>query len=183
MDIGNENYKMTFREFVFKIRYWLILAFVLTAYFLIKDAITRREIMVYDVDGNYVYTIKTNKGKTIWDAPEVEVPEGYTIIWYNNPSFVDGRIGFPYEVQDDGGFYPMLKGNFYAMVFDPQNGDNTIRIVRRIGVEVPIPEDPVKEGYIFAGWYQEGVPIEYEITTMPLDGVSLYAKWIKIIED
>ncbi len=183
MDIGNEKYRISFREFIFKIRYWLILAFIVTLYFFIKDIVTRREILVHDIEGSYLYTIKTNEGKTIWDAPEIEVPEGYAIVWYSSLGTNADRVSFPLSVGDETALYPVLVGNLYRMVFDPMNGDDPISIIRRIGSQIAPPEDPVKPGYMFAGWYEEDSPTAYEITTMPLDGVYLYARWIRLHDE
>ena len=44
-------------------------------------------------------------------------------------------------------------------------------------IDLPIPE---KAGYEFAGWYLDAEKtIPFEIDTMPLDGATLYAKWIE----
>lgn len=42
-----------------------------------------------------------------------------------------------------------------------------------------IPET-IPTGYVFAGWYaDEGCTLEYNFTTMPVSGVTVYAKWIQ----
>ena len=39
---------------------------------------------------------------------------------------------------------------------------------------------PTKEGYTFAGWYiDEACTTPYEFDTMPVNGVTVYAKWIR----
>ena len=48
----------------------------------------------------------------------------------------------------------------------PNEGDNYI---------------PVRNGYSFDGWYKDpGCSQKYEFTTMPLNGITVYAKWVKI---
>ena len=49
----------------------------------------------------------------------------------------------------------------------------------KYGKEVAKPEDPVKTGYTFAGWYEdEALTKKYEIPdTMPNEDRIVYAKW------
>jgi|GEM_PF-1598186 len=182
MDIGKRKFKMTLGYFLFRYKYYLIAIFLIGTFFLVKDLVTKREVMVYDVYSNYLYTIDTHKGLSIMHAPDVEIPDGYTIVWYDNPEYEGTRIGFPYLVEDDGAIYPKLVGKYYAITLYPQNGEPSTMIVRKYNSPLTAPEDPVREGYFFAGWYESGSPTAFEFTVMPLDGADLYAKWIRIID-
>lgn len=42
------------------------------------------------------------------------------------------------------------------------------------------PEDKIPAGYAFGGWYaDEACTLKYNFTTMPVSGVTVYAKWVK----
>lgn len=179
MDIGTERYKTTFADIIRKYRKILISILVIILYFFIKDLITQRDIMVYDTNLQYLYTIDTNKGKSIKHAPDIEVSAGYSIVWYDNPEFEGSRIGFPYLVKDDGGVYPKLVGNFFSLEFDPNNGGNAFWITKRYNAIVEEPDQPIKNGYTFVGWLEEDSHMLFIFDRMPLNGANLYARWIR----
>ncbi len=183
MDVGTEKYKRTFADFIKKYRIILIAILVIVLYIFIKDIVTQRDIMVYDTNLEYLYTVDTNKGKTIRYAPNVDVPDGYVIVWYDNPQFEGFRVGFPYPVEEDGGLYPKLVGNFYRLTYEPNNGDHTSYFVTRYNAIVEEPEPPVRDGYIFAGWYEEDSSTVFVFDRMPLYGARLYARWIRVIDN
>ena len=50
-------------------------------------------------------------------------------------------------------------------------------------MEIPIPDDPVREGYAFVGWYFDDVytlPITTE--SMPASAITIHAKWVATTE-
>ncbi len=179
MDVGTGKYKKTFADYFKKYKAFLITILVVILYFFIKDLVTQRDILVYDTDLQYLYTIDSNKGKSINDPPIIYIPEGYVVIWYDNPEFIGTRVGFPYLVERDGGLYPKLLANFSSLIFEPNNGDPTFRLIRRYNSTIEAPEPPVKDGYIFVGWYEENSSTTYVFDTMPLHVTTLFARWFR----
>lgn len=46
-------------------------------------------------------------------------------------------------------------------------------------IALTAPEDPAKEGYIFAGWYDQNGSNLYSYTTVPANDVEFTAKWLR----
>jgi len=70
------------------------------------------------------------------------------------------------------------KVNSTTIGFDTNGGSIIDAIIQNYGTTVIAPQDPTREGYTFAGWYADEELIEgYIFTTMPADGITVYAKW------
>lgn len=69
---------------------------------------------------------------------------------------------------------------FYSVSFN-SNGGSAIESQKiESGLRVIEPEDPVKEGYIFGGWYLDRqLSIPYNFDKSVKESFTLYAKWIK----
>lgn len=66
----------------------------------------------------------------------------------------------------------------YTISFETNGGSLVPSITQGYGSQVSQPADPEKEGHTFAGWYKEPeLNTRYSFSTMPLDGLTLYAKW------
>ena len=66
-----------------------------------------------------------------------------------------------------------------TITFDSMGGSAVNPISQSIGTALSLIDEPVREGYIFAGWYTDA---EYNhaftTTTMPATDLVLYAKWV-----
>src|SRR5690606_26602690 len=72
--------------------------------------------------------------------------------------------------------------NLHANGGSFSNTESTQIIKKAYQTTVGIPEQPTRTGYNFIGWYlnQEGTGNPYQFsagTTMPIGGLTLYAKW------
>lgn len=67
---------------------------------------------------------------------------------------------------------------YKTISFDVDGGTNVDSLTQEVGTNVLKPTDPIKEGYVFDGWYLNEV--KYEFTTMPSEDITLVAKWIKL---
>ena len=66
----------------------------------------------------------------------------------------------------------------YNMVFESNGGSAVATITQGYGTAVTKPIDPTKTGYTFDCWCSDsGLTAPYTITTMPVGGIKLYAKW------
>lgn len=73
----------------------------------------------------------------------------------------------------------------YTVVFNSNGGSDIASQTVKKGSTVTKPDDPNKDGSIFAGWYTDNVTFEYEFdfaTAIDKD-YTLYAKWITINGD
>ncbi len=68
--------------------------------------------------------------------------------------------------------------------FQSNGGSFIESIVGEIGDPVVAPQDPVREGYDFEGWYEDvALTIPHVFSTIPAEGILLYAKWTATIYD
>ncbi len=104
-------------------------------------------------------------------APTDPTKEGYTFTgWdvdYSNVTS-DLTITAQYSI------------NQYTITFDTAGGSNVASITQDYGTSIIAPEDPVKEGYTFNGWYQEAAlttPWTFSSDQVLVSDITLYAKW------
>jgi len=68
--------------------------------------------------------------------------------------------------------------NFYTITFEVNGGSAVAPMEARFGARIKEPSAPSRYGYTFDGWYaDEALTEEYEFTTMPMGGTTVYAKW------
>ncbi len=178
MEIGNEKIKEPFWSKVERHKSFLIAIGIILLYILAKDLVTMTAVPIYGYEGEYLYSIETHVGKRIMDPPAITEVPGYSIVWYDNPEGTGYDISFPYYVERGVELYPQLEPIKYAIFFDSMGGSAVWSILREYGYPVEAPAPPQKPGYAFAGWYADHWYLfEYEFTTMPLNGITLYARW------
>lgn len=79
------------------------------------------------------------------------------------------------------GLIIFLMNRRYTVTFETSEGvEISTQTVKRNGV-VEKPEDPVREGYIFLGWYTED-DMEFDFNTKITGNIKLIAKWKAIGE-
>jgi uncharacterized repeat protein (TIGR02543 family) len=73
--------------------------------------------------------------------------------------------------------------NSYTISFHTNGGSTVTNITQPGDSAVNPPADPIKEGYAFQGWYSdEELSKPYQFQTMPLENITLYAKWVEIVQ-
>lgn len=73
---------------------------------------------------------------------------------------------------------PVNPGDDPVIMFDSRGGNHVEPIVADVGQAVTPPSDPVREGYVFAGWYIDMDVLDpYVFDTMPASGITLFADW------
>jgi len=66
----------------------------------------------------------------------------------------------------------------YTIYFEENGGTTVTNITQGYGTNVSAPTAPTKSGYVFAGWYSDSeLTTAYTFTTMPANGITLYAAW------
>jgi uncharacterized repeat protein (TIGR02543 family) len=68
--------------------------------------------------------------------------------------------------------------NTYTLSINNNNGSSMNSTVVTFADQITLPEDPIKEGYTFVGWYtDESLTNPYQTQTMPANDLTLFAKW------
>lgn len=68
----------------------------------------------------------------------------------------------------------------YTISFNTMGGNTISPIKVKEGETIPIPKEPTREGYKFAGWYKDVLyKYEYDFNTIVKDDRELFAKWEK----
>ena len=66
----------------------------------------------------------------------------------------------------------------YKVSFDTDGAQNYESVLVRPAKKVELPPDPVKEGYIFEGWYLNDN--YFDVDTLIFEDITLKAKWKKV---
>lgn len=123
------------------------------------------------------YTIEDTV--TLYDPSKV----GYTFIgWFTDAQFTSAVVT---EIQEGTSgkitLYAHYSINQYTISFDSNGGTNVSAITQNYASNVVAPENPSKNGYVFAGWYSNAsLMSKYTFSTMPAQNITLYAKWQKV---
>jgi len=142
----------------------------------------------YELD-QFKIIFDTNGGS---DVADFVTYYGYPITKPNNPSkighdfvgwYIDSRFTTEFDFTqtmpyNDLTLYAKWDANDSIIGFISNGGTAVESIVQDYGTPVVAPEEPTKTGYDFVGWYSDiELNTPYVFTTMPLDGIVLYAKW------
>ena len=71
-----------------------------------------------------------------------------------------------------------------GIMFETNGGSQVQSVFGDYGEPVPAIADPVKENYIFEGWYEDkNLTVPYELVTIPQNVITIYAKWHEQAKD
>ena len=118
---------------------------------------------------------------TSWDAS----PHGLKVsrLYIRNESNMvqygldSPKVGIPhsYWTSKEPWIAPVVR---HTVLFD-SNGGSTVNPITNIIPDSRIakPADPVREGYVFDGWYRQNTNVQWEWNKMVNESMILYAKW------
>jgi uncharacterized repeat protein (TIGR02543 family) len=164
----------------FKFIVILSLSLLLFTLFFISGACNKSYRIVFDTNGGAeISPIEVSGDET----PDLPTPqrEGYDFDgWYTdsdlNTSFVPGS-----KVDGEITIYAKWDIKSCTITFDSDNGTEVAPITGYYGALIQIPDDPIREGYTFGGWYTnaERTGDRYVFSAnLPAEDVMLYAKWM-----
>jgi uncharacterized repeat protein (TIGR02543 family) len=151
----------------------------------ISEDISFRPIYT-SVTNKYTVTFKNYDGSTIGEPQEVAYGSSATA-----PA-TPSRIGHTFSEWAPADFSNIMgpltvvaqySTNRYQITFNA-NGGTVVNAIT-LGYEYPVvlPENPIKEGYAFMGWYKDmSLTEKYVATTMPAENIVLYAKWAELVD-
>lgn len=150
---------------------------------------------------NYTLTVELNGGtlpdginipSTYNNTTDITLPvpsktgytfDGWTAVvdsgYANNGNFpVDDYTARIYNNFGNATLTANFTINQYTISFDTDGGSEVAPITDDYGQAISAPENPVKEGHNFAGWYTDSeFTSEYEFTTISAENITVYAKW------
>ncbi|MDD2574953.1 MAG: InlB B-repeat-containing protein [Acholeplasmataceae bacterium] len=106
------------------------------------------------------------------------VKEGYSFIgWYSDIDLTNAYTISTMPSKDIT-LYAKWAINSYTISFQSNGGSGVVDIKVPFGSMIIAPNNPVKENYLFMGWYEDiNLTNEFVFTTMPSSDITLYAKW------
>jgi uncharacterized repeat protein (TIGR02543 family) len=67
---------------------------------------------------------------------------------------------------------------FFTITFDSDGGTLLASREIRVGQRLFVPDIPIRDGFIFSGWYRDaGLTAEVVLPYMPVGNITLYARW------
>ncbi len=135
-----------------------------------EGVFVKAEKLLWTVDFGGQETKEVADGEAIGALPTAE-KEGYKFVgWYN------GQQKMTEETLVNGDLALEAKYvKVYTVTFNTDGADLIASQTVEEGELFTAPEAPVKEGYVFLGWYDGET--EYDFTTAPTADVTLTAKW------
>ena len=124
--------------------------------------------------GTIIESVKVKKGGKI-AKPSDPIKEGYKFNgWYFNDeewSFTENVVTNDIELTSK------WESNEYKIIFDTDGGNIIEDITLKIGDKIIKPNDPVKEGHTFDGWYYNNEAWNFE-ENLVTENITLTSKWI-----
>ncbi len=146
------------------------------------DPISETTITFVSNGGSAVAPITADAGSPV-TAPAAPTREGFVFGgWYTDASFTT-PFTFDDMPQNDVTLYAKWIAatvDTVTITFHTNGGSIVNAIVAEPGDAIGPPAEPIKEGFVFGGWYADSaLTTAYEIpTVMPDVDTDVYAKWI-----
>ena len=117
--------------------------------------------------------------------PEEPTRENYSFGgWYKNQEYTREFTFFGAQMPNNNLTVYAKWNTLHGIMFDSNGGSEVDSIFGETGEAIVAPVAPTKDGYIFDGWYKDAALTEsYEITTVPNNVITVYAKWREQITD
>lgn len=135
--------------------------------------------VTYYVNGSAYGTVQTYKaGDTIVPPADPEAPEGHI---FNGWVINEEQDALPETMPENN-----LEASASWTLVDvtvtfTSDGESyhSTTVPYGSSMEETVPGDPEKDGYVFAGWYDENGKNVFEHSTVPAEDITFTAKWLK----
>ena len=103
---------------------------------------------------------------------------GYTFGgWYSEDTLVNEVTQL--STSADLMLFPKWIADPYTIQFETNGGSDVTALTQGFETTVNAPSNPTKLGHTFDGWFaDESLTTPYTFSTMPMNDVTLYAKWL-----
>lgn len=154
-----------------------------------KNNTTLKVIEFDTTGGSLIATIEANKGDLV-DEPSQPLKDGYNFVqWYYDSSFSE-KVIWPITLNDDLVLFADWEAKIYQIDYFIYEGyDEVISLEVTYGSVLPLFTPPIKEDYVFDGFYTQqnaqGRQI-YDKDMKPLihwdynNNLTVYANWLEV---
>ena len=146
------------------------------AYIILQNITFTYHVAMFDSNGGSAVTPSfIENGSIIGDLP-IPTQEGkYFEGWFTNADCTTAYNGE--KLSGDTTLYAKWS-NAQTVTFHTNGGESIDDVAFQIGTTPVMPEDPVREGYYFLGWYTDEEFTEKYVSENKEASFDLYAKWI-----
>lgn len=139
---------------------------------------TQRYSVTFDTDGgNEIRAVSVNKDDTV-ARPQNPTKNGFTFAYWE----LDGEeFDFSQPITADIKLKAIWEAITYTVTFDSDGGSDVEAQVVAFGESANKPEDPIREGYSFIGWYLNEV--EHDFSQVVEQDMHLLAMWEQVDDD
>ena len=145
----------------------------------VQSAGEQHIVSYMDTDGSTVLFTRTlQEGESVDLSSPVSVQDPEEFAGWNTERGAQEALPSLEVGNRDVTLYPVLKKAYdYVFTFDTAGGTPLGAAYVRTGEKLQKPEDPVKEGYRFAGWKDEAGQL-FDFDQAPSAGGKLTASWV-----
>jgi uncharacterized repeat protein (TIGR02543 family) len=141
-----------------------------------------RYLVTFDYNGGSgsELTRSVNDNTAVGGLPTTGVRDGYVFNgWWTSMSG-GTQVTTATIITAKVTFYGHWTALSYTITFDSSGGSTVLPITAEYGATIMPPLIPEKPDFIFGGWYTDNGTFDnlYNFTTMPLNGINLYARWV-----
>ena len=137
-------------------------------------------LVTFDSNGGTPIESVKVKENSLVSKPNDPEKEGFVFLgWTENDKVYDFNTKITKDITLVAN-YEIKKENVenYIIKFDTDGGSAILDQIVEKNANVKMPEEPVREGYTFKGWYLDGE--EYNFNTPVIKNLNLKAKWEKV---
>jgi len=142
-----------------------------------KWNITQTKLTYEVAGGSAIPENSGDWGRTI-NAPADPTKAGHNFMgWYKDAGLTEA-FTFPVELKADTKIYAKWKAQPRKLTFNSNGGSVVASSTVPYGTIVVKPTDPTREGYVFAGWFDEpALTTPHDFTVGLTSDLTVYAKW------
>lgn len=139
---------------------------------------TQSYSVTFDTDGgNEIPAVSVNKDDTV-ARPQNPTKSGFTFAYWE---LDDEEFDFSQPITADIKLKAIWEAITYTVTFDSDGGSDVEAQVIAFGENANKPEDPIREGYSFIGWYLNEV--EHDFSQVVEQDMHLLAMWEQVDDD
>ena len=125
-------------------------------------------------NGTASSTVVIGYGKALTEPESPTKDNAIFLGWF----FGNEKWDFNNSVTDDITLTAKWQSEYLLVTFDTKGGTPTESVSVRYNTEIPIPEDPKRDTYTFAGWYNGTTPFDF--TKKITSDITLTARWEEV---
>ena len=116
---------------------------------------------------------------SVAEIPDDPIKSGYQFMgWYEESELINLYV-FGVMPENDITLYAKWEATEVTVTFESNGGSELSSMTLNVGATLTLPPDPTKDGYDFMGWYVDAALTNaFDLITMPSYDLTLYAKWM-----